>query len=211
LADLFKIFYQIVVAGVVGGIFAFAWQRRGWIFQQNLKRAADKHEGQVALTRETFSLVDKRLYASRTYLDQLISGDQRMIDSERGRYRDVVQEWNEKISGVLILIRVRFSHKFALDFDSYFLPAFVEIDRKLREKRVNQDNPKFDHTECTKSIRWDLKLVNARARDFMADMLFVTDGNLQIIEERPKITISNAPNLGHVYLIKSLFKPRVQS
>ncbi|MDX8435340.1 hypothetical protein RFN25_18110 [Mesorhizobium abyssinicae] len=199
------------LGAVIGGAIAFAWQRRGWVFQQNLKRGTDKYEAQVALTREAFSLVDKRIFASRLYLDALIGNDQKNIATEREKYRKVVEEWNEKISGLVLLIRVRFDFRIAVDFDRYFLAAFTEIDRKLREKRIGADKEGVSQTSLTKGVKNDLASVNRQARASMLEMLRHTSETLKLIEDNPKIEVKNKSQLTYYYLIKHLFKSRQQT
>ncbi|WFP61354.1 hypothetical protein [Mesorhizobium sp. WSM4904] len=197
-----------LLGAVIGGAIAFAWQRRGWVFQQSLKRGTDKYEAQVSVTREAFSLVDKRIFASRLYLDTLIENDKDNVAAERERYRKVVEEWNEKISGLVILIRVRFDFQSSVRFERYFLPAFAEIDRKLRQKRLTIAKSGHEQALITNGIREDLSLVNLTAREIMADMLKITSDTLNIIDDEPKISIKNRSQLTHFYLLKSLFKLR---
>lgn len=197
-----------LLGAVIGGAIAFAWQRRGWVFQQNLKRGTDKYEAQVSVTRETFSLVDKRIFASRLYLDALIENDKDIVAAERERYRKVVEEWNEKISGLIILIRVRFDLQSSINFEKYFLPAFTEIDRKLRQKRLTATDNNGDQALITKAVKDDLSLINLKARGMMSGMLKSTLDTINIIEDEPKISIENKTHLTHVYLLKSLFKSR---
>ncbi|MER8628868.1 hypothetical protein NKH55_03700 [Mesorhizobium opportunistum] len=200
-----------ILGAVIGSAIAFVWQRRGWLFQQNLKRAIDKYEAQVALTREGFSLVDKRIFASRLYLDSLIGGEQKSITEERERYRKVVEEWNEKASGIVILIRVRFGASYAIAFEQYFLPAFSELDRKLRQRRTAVDKGGFDLSLLTRGIRDDLALINVQARESMLEMVRQTSETLRVVDESPLIVMKNISNLSYFYLFKSLFKPRQQS
>lgn len=42
----------------------------------------------------------------------------------------------------------------------------------------------------------------------MRELMSQIDMTMQVVEERPKITIDNLDNLSHGYLIKALFKPR---
>jgi hypothetical protein len=204
-------FFQIILAGLVGGAFAYAWQRRGWLFQQNLKIATDKHEAQLALIRDFFTLVDKRIYASRIYLDETISRDIDRINRERDTYKAVVSEWNERVPGILVLIRGRFSYQTALDLENYFLPAFTVVDSKLRKKRLLLPPDPTSQQELSDMIRSDLYKINFHARDQMQTLFEKTRHTMRLLEPEPEIKLSNSDALTIPYLIKGLFKPRSYS
>lgn len=210
MADLFKTLYQIVLAGIVGGIFAYAWQKRGWIFQQNLKIAVDKHESQIQLIKDFFGLVDKRIYASRLYLDELTSGDPERIRTQKESYGVTVAEWNERNQGMVVMLRSRFDSQTANAIEMYFPPEFAQVDKKLRRKRTLGASDPVTQRQLTEDIRKALFQINRRARSEMHDLFEKTSDTLTILDERPPIKLSNAERLSTLYLIKSLFKTRVQ-
>lgn len=208
MTDFLKTLYQILLASIVGGLFAFAWQRRGWIFQQKLKTATDLYEARLSLIKDFFTLVDKRVYSSHLYLNELITNDNSRIDAERLDYRSVVAEWNERVPGLLVMLRGRFDYQTALDFEHYFPPAFANIDQKLRRKRLNLGVKDFNHSELTKSIRGDLHLINYHARDQMQSLFERTKNTLHVLAENPPIDLTYFNDMTTFYLFNSLFKPR---
>jgi len=206
--DIVKIGITVISTGLIGSQFAYFWQRRGWVFQQNLKRNSDLHESQLNLTRELFKLVDRRIYASRAYLTALLDTTEAVAEEERVRYRAVVAEWNESVSGLLILLQTRFDYQSSYNFDNYFLPAFAEVDRKLRAKRVGRGRPEVNQADLTAQVRGDLDLINIQAREFMELLMQKSRDTERALEEKPVISASNAHSLGYWYLLKSLFEPR---
>lgn len=209
MADLLKTLYQIVLAGIVGGIFAYAWQKRGWIFQQNLKIAVDKHESQIQLIKDFFGLVDKRIYASRLYLDELTSGDPERIKAQKEIYGVTVAEWNERNQGMVVMLRSRFDHQTANAIETYFPPEFAQIDAMLRRKRLLGGSDPIKQRQLTEDVRKGLSRINREARSVMHDLFEKTSDTLIILEEKPPIKLSNAERLSALYLFKSLFKARV--
>jgi len=207
--ELAKWLLTVIIGGAIGGAVAFKWQKRGWLFQQKLKRVADKYEIQMSATRDFFNLVDKRVYASRLYLSTLLEKNMQEIAAERERYKATVFEWNEKISGLLIVIEARFRDGRANELDGYFLPAFSELDRKLRAARKSVELGSSLGDDLTKSIRGDLYLINHHAREVMYSMLGETRDIALAIDERPSINISNIDDLTSWYLFKSLFQARL--
>jgi hypothetical protein len=196
-----------LITVLVGGAIAFSWQQRGWIFQQRLKRSSDLYEEQLSVCREIFALVDKRLYASRTYLSELVEATDGWED-ERSKYRAVVFEWNEKVAGLTTVVVSRFDSDLGGEFDLYFPPSFAEVDRNLRKLRVSVQNGEPLDYEIVSTIRGNLDVINMNAREFMDKMLFRTKQTLRVVDNQHQITLNNTDRLSYYYLIKSLFVSR---
>lgn len=211
MVDIVSWILTLLVGGAIGGAIAFNWQKRGWLFQQKLKRASDKYDAQIGLARDLFVLVDKRLYASRLYLNVILERDLERIYVERETYRKVVFDWNSNISGLIIMMISRYRSQTRLDFDTYFLPAFAELDRKLLHLRKQVERNGRLVADDVQAARGDLYRINWRAREFMSEMMAEARSLYRVIDEKPEIAERNISELTYWYLLKSLFEKRRQA
>ena len=105
----------------------------------------------------------------------------------------------------------RYRSQTRLDFDTYFLPAFTELDRKLFRLRRQVELDGSLDADDVKAARGDLYLINERAREFMSQMMAEARSLYSVIDEKPEIAERNISELTYWYLLKSLFENRRQA
>ncbi|MEF2547794.1 hypothetical protein VQ045_11545, partial [Aurantimonas sp. E1-2-R+4] len=167
----------------------------------------EQYDQKIKLIAQIFSLVDERVVASRNYATVLESLDVDRVNSEREKYREIVGRWNRNISGLLIQTKTAFSPQVCYDMDRYFLPEFSSLDAKLRAIR-EWEEPIEERFRNLQEVRESLNDINIEARELSTQLLYRARDERAFVEQRPRISWANRDVLTHIYLFKSLFKPR---
>ncbi|WP_156419859.1 hypothetical protein [Aureimonas sp. N4] len=193
---------------IVTNIVANAWRRRGWLFEQKMTYTKERYLRRSSIISSSFSLIDVRITASRTYIGALRELKMESICDERKIYRLVVNEWHSKIHSLITEMKESFSYQLAYNFDHYFPPEFSKVDSLLGNARRDIEASKGNHEIYLKEAVQILDILNAEARNMSADMQRTMERDKTYIEQRPEVTIENIEILSHTYLLKALFQPR---
>jgi hypothetical protein len=224
---ILKVFYAVIVVFIVyislivGHLATLGWQLVqflfvNWIVQaffaawvafklqqvhhertQKAARFEKRYDQKIEIVRQLFGLVDRRIYATRTYKLFLQSADLGWPE-ERVRYREVVRKWNEEAPGLLVIMQTILPQRYCLEFDHIFFPKFATIDSFLGRQR----------TLLERESPIDVTLA-AYARVMLAEFINTARSERRLIDRVPEINFENIDSLGCGYLIKSLFKSRM--
>lgn len=197
-----------VAAAIVSGAIAAAWQRRSWLFQQKMTYTKEKYDKKIKLNTELFLLIDRRIVATRHYVEAIISIEDENIKDERKKYRLVVDDLNIRIPSFIDEIRSIYGFELAFKFDGYFPAEFSHIDAQLRNARLRVESGEYRFWDSISDANATLKRMNIEARDFSRQMRFLSERDKDYIELKPEISYENEDSLSYSYLLKSLFKPR---
>lgn len=164
------------------------------------------YERKVEATKLLYSLIEKRVYATRRYLD-VIETESTSINEEREKYVGVVTEWNETVKIAQVTILLEFRGDIGLSLDNYFFPKFLAIDGLLRKQRIRVQGGSPTSADTSAEIRAMLHDLNQRGINLIRDMLARALRDRNIVDEVIKISEENIEHLSLRRLLKALVEP----
>jgi len=106
-----------VIQTLIAAWVAFQLQEIGLANSRKRDSLQAAYERKIEATKSLYALIERRIYASRRYLDVIESEPDR-ISAERNHYRDVVAEWNERVRLSQVSILLEFSGEVGLTLDN---------------------------------------------------------------------------------------------
>jgi hypothetical protein len=185
---------------------AFRLQESSHVNQRRLERLQTTFDRKVEATKSLHSLIERRIYASRRYLD-VLTYEPSLVAKEREDYRSAVKEWNESAKVHQTVILIEFAGYYGLQLDNVFFPAFSKIDSQLAILRRSVEAGRNADPTTSRQVRATLNTLGKHALDLVRDMLRETKNDRDILDDRLPVTAENAPRLSYGRLIKALVQP----
>jgi hypothetical protein len=113
----------------------YSLQRRAWREQQRARLFETERDAARAVFEELSRIFDRRLHRMRQ-LDASLAASSQAGDVERavGRYREVVDEWNDNLNRMLALVQRYFGKSLRDELDYGLMTRFVETGALLQDR-----------------------------------------------------------------------------
>lgn len=164
-----------VLTSVLGGVVGSYFQYQSWENQWAIKRFDSQAERKTNTFKEISSLLDKRLFRSRQFLWALqgrFSDEQVVV--RLGRYREIIELWNESLNSNLALIEIYFGkdlrNQFENEIGNSLITKGAAIEALYRKYQQNED---LD----IKSVDESLNAINISIYHFNLSMLKSIEGD----------------------------------
>ena len=185
---------------------AFQLQEIGLANGRKRDRLEAAYQRKVEAAKALYSLIEKRIFASRRYL-AVIEGEHDRISEERARYRAAVTDWNEQAQLHQVTLLLEFDSYFGLLVDHDYNPIFVRIDGMLRKQRLLAETEGSLNKLRSKEIREALDQLNRLSLNVFREMLKDARKDRNIVDEKVDISEENIDHISYSRLFKSLLQP----
>ena len=158
-----------IVQTIFAGWIALAYQRASSEASRRNEILEATYHRQMNAANDLYSLVDRRIYASREYLATILTEPKR-IDAVREEYRGAVRDWNEGAPKAQTTLLMELPSSYGMRVDHVFNPGFLELDGLLRRQRLLIQADRAASTILTSRIRRILSEVHQTRIDDMRDI-----------------------------------------
>jgi hypothetical protein len=200
------LFETWVVQAVFGAWVVFALQKLHQSAVQRAERFQRRYDQKLAAIQTFFKLVDKRIYATRTYRAALLNDDGWL--AQRELYRAAVQEWNEQAPSILVTLITLLPARLCFQLERNTFRRFAEIDSYLARIRRAREVNKSDKISAGQ-VMGLLAELSELSSTSLAEFLALARKEAKLIDQQPSIDLENEQHLSTGYLIMSLFKPAI--
>lgn len=166
------------------------------------------YERKVEAAKALYSLIGRRIYASRRYLE-VLEEEHDKISEERQKYRDTVTEWNEQAQLHQVTILLEFDSYFGLLVDHKYNPSFRKTDSLLRRNRLTIEAGNPSNKTLSREIVHELDDLNRVSLDVFREMLKEARKDRNIMDEKVAISEENIDQISYGRLFKALLQPGV--